>query len=99
IVKVGDGKNHGYLWYGNEQWITSDDGSAQSFRWKDGDQFAVFDDNTTFTFTFSRTITSATTQFNSYATLVALINTQTTGLWVASNPETTYFGSDVYGDG
>jgi hypothetical protein len=99
IVSVGDGKHHGFVWYGSEQYTSDDDASAQFFRWKDGDVFAVLDDNVSFSFTFSRTITSATTQFNSYTTLVALINTQTSGLWVASNPETTYFGSDSFGDG
>ena len=99
VVAVGDQKNFGFLWYGNEPDITDDDASCRSFRWENGDQFAVLDDNTTYTFTFSRTITSATTQFNSYASLMNLINTQTGGEWVASNPVSTYFGADSFGDG
>ena len=99
IVQIGDGKWHGYVYYGNEQFTANSDGAAQQFRWKDGDVFSVLDDSTTYSFTFSRTITSATTQFNSYATLVALINTQTAGTWVAANPVATYFGSDALSDG
>jgi hypothetical protein len=99
VIPVGDGKVFGYLYYGSEQFTDQSDASSRLFRWIDGDRVSIGDGVTTYTFTFARVITSPTDEFNSYATLTDLINTQTGGTWAATNPSVTYFGSDPLGYG
>lgn len=94
-VKAGDGKAKTYLYYGHEN--NTDQTSSQWYHWSDGDQVGLYDAASTvfYFFTFKRVGPNGTTEFNSYATLMALINTQTAGRFTASNPVVDFYGSDA----
>ena len=99
-VSIGDGKARTYLFYGASPKTNNPKASRHS--WQDGMQSTAVRrcPGTVFRqFRFKEVIASATTQFNSYASLVALINTQTAGMWTATNPVVDFFGSDTIGDG
>ncbi len=97
VVGVGDGKALAYFFYGEEQ-STSDE-AARPFHWTDGDVMSIRDGVNVARFVFKRSGPDGITEFNSYATLMALINTQSGGIWTATNPVNTYFGSDSLADG
>lgn len=95
---IGTGHAEAYAYYGDELGIS--DPRYRSYHWEDGDYFTLYDGvHTAINFRFKRSSPNGTTQFNSYASLLALINTQTGGLFTASNPMVDYFGSDVLAKG
>lgn len=99
---VGDGKAHTYMFYGSEQGTLADP-AGRSFQWADGDQISLYnaDTDVEYIFSFKRSAPNGTTEFNSYATLLALINDHTDGSWDASNPIDDYTtpGTDTQGYG